>query len=297
MELVSRVLRPSRATFDEITILCNRLKGHDCSLHGATPSPKTGLHVHLKCEDGDIDLLTLQHLLYILVMYERHINTMHVPHRRPHSSSDTAVNELAPNTENFKWDMSSPRPGAPKMNPTELRDRDLPLKEIRRIIFAKDMDIERLIALAGAEKCSIVNFIWLAQHPLDEGKKPHTIEFRQHESVLRGDMIKHWVTFCIGLLRLANYMAWENVPERGSEVGRRGNRRGEGYWFTEWSDSMSVWDLCEQMELDVETVRYFMRRAAYLEGYYKGRSAAWEGSGEGEWVDVEGRGWRWEVYD
>ena len=297
MELVSRVLHPSRDAYDEITILCNRLKGHNCSLHGATSSPKTGLHVHLKTEDGDIDLLTLQHLLYILAMYERHINTLHVPHRRPNSDSDTVLNELSPNTDNFKLDNIEPRPGQPPLTVKEARLNDMTLQDIRRTIFAKGMDLEGLIALAGGEKTQLVNFTLLSTDALDEDEKPHTLEFRQHESVLRGDMIKYWVTFCVGLLRLANHMAWGNVPEGRSAEGFRGNRREEGYWVTEWNDSMSVWDLFEEMELEEDVVRYFMRRAAFFEGYYGEGTGLRDGAGEGEWGDYDGFGLRWVIYE
>ncbi|MCJ1246792.1 hypothetical protein MMC30_004001 [Trapelia coarctata] len=298
MELVSRVLTPSDASFREIQILCNRLKGNDCSHHGATASPKAGLHVHLKCADGDIDLLTLQHLLYILVMYERHINTLHPPHRRPNSSSDTAINELASNTDNFLKYFDESGPEEPGLTAKELRRRDLSLKDIRAVIFARGMDVEGVVALAGGEESQIVNFTWLSRdHPPDAGKRPRTLEFRQHESVLRGDMIQHWVAFCSGLLRLANYMAWGNVPAGKSRALFRGNRKGEGYWVEEWSDSMSVWDLMEQMELDSYAVTYFMRRAAYFEGFYGGKSGMGERSGEGEWEEVEGVGCMWRVWD
>jgi hypothetical protein len=293
LELVSRVLRPTPASFTEITKLSNRLKGYPCSLHGASPSPKTGLHVHLKSQNGDIDLLTLQHLLYILAMYERYINTLHVPHRRPNSESDTSLNELAPNTDGFERDPPTPDPRVPTSAQREPWEKDLSLDEIRGMIFDPKMDLEQLITLTGGQKTQIVNFIWLSEHPKDQGKKPHTIEFRQHESVLRGEMIEHWVTFCIGLLRLANYMAWKNIPAGVSAEEFQGNRNGEGYWVEEWSDTMSVWDLLEQMELEPEVVRYFMRRAAFLQGHYGERSAMADLASKGRWEDVTGRGWVW----
>lgn len=161
------------------------------------------------------------------------------------------------------------------------------------MIFHPKMDLEQLITLTGGQKTQIVNFIWLSEHPKDQGKKPHTIEFRQHESVLRGEMIEHWVTFCIGLLRLANYMAWKNIPVGVSADEFQGNRNGEGYWVEEWSDTMSVWDLLEQMELEPEVVRYFMRRAAFLQGHYGERSAMADLASKGRWEDVTGRGWVW----
>ncbi|MCJ1437240.1 hypothetical protein MMC27_006626 [Xylographa pallens] len=292
-ELVSRVftLTNDETGFPEINELCNRLKGQPCHLHGATASPKTGLHVHMKHAHGDIDHETLQNLLYILVMYEKQINTLLPRHRRTDSTSDTAQNELRSNCTNVHYpDDNDPPPN--QAYPTTER----PLTEVRTRIFEQEGSVlHGLIFLSGGEKKRAVNFTNLLDDP-DKPIRPHTIEFRQHESVLRGEMIQYWVRFCAGLLRLANHRAHIQTPQtsgaRPDAVTRdstylrqftaveiaqrtgttsplmRTNRLPSldawGSSFAEWDDSMSVFDLIEEMELDDETTQYFHRRAAFF---------------------------------
>ncbi|MCJ1381993.1 hypothetical protein MMC17_005105 [Xylographa soralifera] len=292
-ELVSRVFTLTRdeTGFPEINDLCNRLKGQPCHLHGATSSPKTGLHVHMKHAHGDIDHETLQNLLYILVMYERQINTILPHHRRTDSTSDTAQNELRSNCTNIHYpDDNDPRPN--QAYPATER----PLDEVRTRIFEQDGSVlHGLIFLSGGGKDRAVNFTYLEDDP-DKPNRPHTIEFRQHESVLRGEMIQYWVRFCAGLLRLANHRAHFQAPQipyarpgaatRDGRIWRRltagqiahytgtstplmrtdrlPNFDSRGFPFAEWDDSMSIFDLIEEMELDDETTQYFHRRAAFF---------------------------------
>ncbi|MCJ1285413.1 hypothetical protein MMC26_004753 [Xylographa opegraphella] len=291
--LVSRAFTLTRddTGFPEINDLCNRLKGQPCHLHGATAGPKTGLHIRMKHTHEDIDQKTLQNLLYILVMYEKQINTIMPHHRRTNSTSDTAQNELRSNYINIHYPDDHASPPDQAYPATER-----PLEDVRASIFDGDGSLlSGLIFLSGGDKERAVNFTDLEDEP---GKpvRPHTIEFRQHESVLSGEMIQHWVRFCAGLLRLANHHAhfqalqmpdtspdtathddpvWRHLTARqiADRLGtgtplmrtdRLPDLRARGFPFAEWDDSMSVFDLIEEMELDDETTRYFHRRAAFF---------------------------------
>ena len=92
VELVSRPLPPTEESFKEISGFVNVLKGQPDSLYGAFVSQYCGMHVHVglppsnddsSTESAEVfDLPTLQHLAYILVMYEGEIGKMHPPSTR-----------------------------------------------------------------------------------------------------------------------------------------------------------------------------------------------------------------------
>ncbi|MCJ1397625.1 hypothetical protein MMC11_000821 [Xylographa trunciseda] len=291
--LVSRgfKLANSEAGFAEINDLCNKLKGRPCHLHGATASPKTGLHVHMKAANADTGLATLQYLLYILAMYEKQINTLLPPHRRTDSTNDTVQNELRSNCINIHTVDRVTPPGTQGYPATEL-----PLDHVRMTIFDNIGNaLGGLVYLSGGDEKRVVNFTHLLGG-FGKPDGPHTIEFRQHESVLRGQMIKYWVRFCAGLLRVAHHRAhFQPPPASGHTPGaamggmpiwsrmtaaqianytgtstpfirtdRIPNMDSRGFPFAEWDDSMSVFDLIEEMELDDETAKYFHRRAAFF---------------------------------
>ncbi|MCJ1393466.1 hypothetical protein MMC18_006341 [Xylographa bjoerkii] len=279
----------SETGFTDISNLCNRLKGKPCHWHGATAGPKTGLHVHMKPAKGDADLATLQYLLYILLMYEKEINTLLPHYRRTDSTSDTAQNELRSNCTTIHTANHNTPPPTQVYPATEIA-----LDEVRTMIFDQEGSVlDGLVYLSGGEKERAVNFIDLLpnQH---EPQQPRTIEFRQHESVLRGEMLQYWVRFCAGLLRVANHRAhfvpppgvWPGATTGGNpnwtymtavqiaqytgtstpfiRTDRIPNLDSRGFPFAEWDDSMSVFDLIEEMELDDETAQYFHRRAAFF---------------------------------
>ena len=92
VELVSRPLPPIEESFKEISGYLELLKGQPDSRYGAFVSQYCGMHVHVglpPSSDGStneparvFDLPTLQHLAYILVMYEGEIGKMHPPSTR-----------------------------------------------------------------------------------------------------------------------------------------------------------------------------------------------------------------------
>ena len=83
MKLISPpIFLEDPAAWTETEAICERLRGDQYHMHGATIDEFCGLYVQVKPRDGDFDLLTLQHLFYILVMYESQIDLMFPHHRR-----------------------------------------------------------------------------------------------------------------------------------------------------------------------------------------------------------------------
>lgn len=115
--------------------------------------------------------------------------------------------------------------------------------------------------IMGVDKGLVVNFANLKRQ---EGKGPRTLEFRQHEGVLRGDMVKHWVLFCMGLVRLANNMGHNLMRNEDEMPVTDFDEQCRNYPFdSDDFQTMSVWDLFDLMELPRDTWDYFMKRAAY----------------------------------
>ncbi|MCJ1397409.1 hypothetical protein MMC11_000602 [Xylographa trunciseda] len=253
IELVSKVLRPVREDFDTIARFCNLLKGEPCHDHGATINDTCGLHVHLKPDDDgiDFDLNTLQHLAYLVAIYEAEIDELHPFHRRTYDPFGATEYDFQSNTQ-------------------RLRDSNgellAPFRGIQKLIGATKSKQE-LQQLMGKGKGYLVNFSnFLRRNPTDG---PRTIEFRQHEGVLRGEMVEWWVKFCIGLLQLANHAATQQNADGSPIEGFY--RQCEIYPFFDINDCLSVWDLFDLMDFPEDGRRYFQRRAAYFADNPAGR--------------------------
>lgn len=109
IELVSRVLPFEEASFEEINIHLAALLGNEDSKHAAFINENCGFHVHIGLP-GPKDLVrgtppptfslaTVQHLAYILVMYEMEISKSFPAHRREGSAA--ALVDLQTNLDNF----------------------------------------------------------------------------------------------------------------------------------------------------------------------------------------------------
>ncbi len=109
IELVSRVLPLEPASFEEIYKYLVALRGDEGSAYATFVNEHCGFHVHIglpipkDLERGSprptFELPTLQHLAYILVMYELAINKLFPSHR--HEGSVAAYIDLKTNLEYF----------------------------------------------------------------------------------------------------------------------------------------------------------------------------------------------------
>ncbi|KAL9003668.1 MAG: hypothetical protein Q9188_003467, partial [Gyalolechia gomerana] len=86
VELVSRVLPldyyNAEASFHEINTMLTHLLGSNDTLHRAFTDQHCGLHIHIGIPTG-FSLPLLQHLAYILTIYEPALSSLHPAWRRP----------------------------------------------------------------------------------------------------------------------------------------------------------------------------------------------------------------------
>lgn len=216
--------------------------------HGATVNDTCGFHVHLKPDHDDFDLPTLKHLAYIIVMYEQQIDSLQPSYRRAVGAIEGSGGryDFRSNTSNFVDRSSGQR---------------YSLAIVRGMISAVQ-NVRSLDILMGPGKRFVVNFENLRRENKNE---PRTLEFRQHEGVLRGEMVEMWVYFCIALLRIANHAGTQQTDDELNPINDF-NAQCQIYPFSEWSSSMSVWDLFDLMEIEnTGALRtYFQRRSAYF---------------------------------
>ena len=268
IELVSRVLLFAEDSFKEIEDYLDVLKGKRAkrSRHRAFVSELCGLHVHIGhstyLEQGEqrtgFPLSTLQHLAYILVIYEGAISTL-FPHSRRGETGISSM-DIKSNLDNF---YKEPTTDAPEPTFEQLQSPDYKVppmedsppfcfREARSRIFAEEQSYESLAKLMCPESVgrnAIVNFMYTARGP---GEGAQTVEFRQHEGCLDASAIKWWVKFCAELVLFAERMAWRHgsFPEYD----------GEGYKWVRWSEDIGIEDLMAEMDFEEKGKRWVEER-------------------------------------
>ena len=238
-------------------------------LYRAMASKGCGLHVHVGLPPSTTDasgddlpptfeLGHMQHLAYILVMYEPYISSLH-PFRRRDPQSPTCEIQIRSNRqEMIQEPVYDPDEN---WNPEEI-DWDEPQVEndepeldfafVRQQIFGPDVTMEVLVKrMCPGKRAHIVNLTNLIR---TDGCA-RTIEFRQAAGTLDPDDIEHWVKFCVSLVRLAYEMARRYGTMNAAEV-----YDGTGYPYREWNGGMSVEDLFEMMGFDEEEMGYWSGR-------------------------------------
>lgn len=223
VELVSRPLPATLASFDEIQQHLDPLRGTDSSRHGAIITPHCALHVHVEFPDPapgqprtTFGLSILQHLTYLLVMYEAQISRMHPSSRR--AGSDATMKDCMTNLDefaeasinasyqNFYKDYFKPNNELQEYN--ELKEPvEIPISyQISRgLIFTSEMTIAKLVKLMCCSiKDHIINFTYL----LRPAQAARTLEFRQHEGALDLEVIRLGVNFVISLGGQNGRQAW-----------------------------------------------------------------------------------------
>lgn len=284
LELVSRILEPSPAAFAEISSFLSSLRGDAASRHGALITDHCGMHVHIGlpppagAQNGDVlpsfSLSTIQHLSYLLVMYETEFSSLHPAPRR---QGDMSQIDVASNLDDFYADMESRMTydddddWDPELDdddniaaqslltppPTPPPSSDCPEPELyyglsfsraREMIFAPGMTMTKLVKMmCGTSRQHIVNF----QYLLRDEHCARTIEFRQHAGCLDADDVREWVQLLVKLVKKAHIMS--------QTVGADWN--GEGYPHLEDKrDGGGAAELMEVLEVDQPTRTYWMAR-------------------------------------
>lgn len=279
VELVSRPLPATSTSFDEIQQHLEPLRGTASSRYGSMITPHCALHVHVGFADpapgqsrNTFGLPTLQHLAYIVVMYEAQISRMHPPHRR--AGSDAAMKDCITNLDEFDEASLNAFYQAFDTDQTEANGElnaddnleapvEIPISYglSRRLIFTSEMTMAKLVKLmCGTLKDHIVNFTYL----LRPAQAARTLEFRQHEGTLDAEAIRWWVNFVLGLVNLADQMA----HKYGVDI----DYAGEGYLRAENGGKARLEELWELMGFDQEGRLFYERRME--SGYEAGRTAA-----------------------
>lgn len=278
VELVSRPLPATSTSFEEIKLHLEPLRGTTTSRHVSMVTPHCALHVHVGFADPTLGqprttfgLPTLQHLAYILVMYEAQISQMHPPSRR--AGSDAARKDCITNLDVFDeaslnasyqvfdGDYTATNDELMESNNLEASfETPISYDLSRRLIFTSEMTTAKLVKLmCGALKDHIVNFTYL----LRPAQAARTLEFRQHEGTLDAEAIMWWVNFVLGLVKLADQMAYIY----GADV----EYAGEGYLRAENGGEARLEELWELMGFDQEGRLFYERRMQ--SGYETGKTA------------------------
>lgn len=285
VELVSRPLPATSESFEEIQQHLEPLSGTASSRHGAMITSHCALHVHVGFPDPapgkhrtDFGLPMLQHLGYLLVMYEGQISRMHPPSRR--AGSEAAMKDCITNLDEFaeaSINASYQDVGGDHFEAngelekySELGDYNESEEPIvtpisyeisRRLIFTSDMTTAKLVKLmCGTLKDHIVNFTYL----LRPAQAARTLEFRQHEGTLDLEAIRWWVDFVLRLVKLADQMA--------EKYGADKDYAGEGYPRAENGGEAQLEELWELMGFEEEGRLFYERRME--SGCEDGRTAA-----------------------
>ena len=278
IELVSRVLPFVEDSFTEISDYLDVLQGEwtNRSRHKAFLSEFCGLHVHIghpsSLEEGaqhaGFPLSTLQHLAYILVMYEGAITTL-FPHSR---GGEGGISGMDLNSNRGKFYQEPKEPDSdvsfptyeelqsqagenpPEESPPEEESPPFCFREARSKIFVGEQSHESLAKLMCPEEVgrnAIVNFMYTARGP---GEGAQTVEFRQHEGCLDANGIRWWVKFCAGLVLFAERMAWRH--------GAAADYDGQGYRWTQYDEAIKIEDLLAEMEFEEEGKEWARERKA-----------------------------------
>ena len=194
VELVSCVLPCFPSSFDEINTHLSCLRGGPESKHMAFMADHCGLHVHIglppskgltpRMPPPTITLPTLEHLAYLLVIYEKAISQLHPSYRQKdraasmvdfQTSLDNFIDELTCDLNidfdlnlDDKWDSgweislttatSPPPPTSPDTHP-------ISFAKTRAKIFSKNMTLEKLATLMGGKtKGRIVKLVVRRSH-------------------------------------------------------------------------------------------------------------------------------------
>jgi hypothetical protein len=150
-----------------------------------------GLHVHVgRSDDQSMPLKALQHLLFVCLIFEDAIMSMHPLDR-------SNKNELQSNRLQFTrtdGTTSSYRVWEPVY---ELSLSLSDVRDIRRAIYATTT-MKELEDLVGPARNRRINLTHISEeHPL------RTVEFRQHAGTVDPREIEDWVIFCTYFVRWA----------------------------------------------------------------------------------------------
>jgi hypothetical protein len=221
---------------------------------------KCGFHVHIGLPNGSAwPLSVVQHLAYLVLVYEHELLTLVDPCRRatPPSAMLTPdqqehlAHELISNRENI----AEPDPHHFTHDGRRVRFTHWDLSRVRAAIFdAEDTPrstaLEKVCKLLGWNRGHVIAFRPLCA-PETDGRA-RTVEFRMQRSTLDPKEVGRWVEFCVGFVRLAWRFAAEDERRGGEQVWGTRCRVGS------WMERIAVEDLLGEMGLSGESQEYWL---------------------------------------
>ncbi|KAI9662094.1 MAG: hypothetical protein M1831_002790 [Alyxoria varia] len=212
IELISPPSQDLGETMNHVNNILKTLSGDWDTGHGLFVNETCGFHVHVGQPHGEsFSLTTIQHLAWLLVVFEDAINCLHAPHRR----TDRPSEEIR-SMRDF-WICDEPRKVSRRavvdQSTGELKNQKYEcyycsLSEIENDIFNVESDdpeekaVQRLVKGLNSSRCCLVNFL-----NITKPERPNTIEFRQHVGTLSTEDMKWWVEFCQRITQAAYQIA------------------------------------------------------------------------------------------
>jgi hypothetical protein len=265
IELVSPVLSTGLPYYKrDIQQLVNATVGTSRDKYGAFITNQCGFHVHVEAPKN---LEVLKELAILLLIYEEEIGRLHAPVRRPGHAS--AAGQLESNRLYFlDVNVDSPNRVGGDFSTRALIEENGSIRKIRNRIsiiqkkksLSQKMCWPSTIESPHGDRNRLVNFTYLVR---GDGFA-ETIEFRQARGTLDPEEIFHWIDFCIGLVRLAEYY-YQN-PNDFPVTDFQELHSGEGT-----SDNqVGVFRLMTDMGLSQEAIRFWDEKVKRYEAYQDG---------------------------
>lgn len=215
--------------FDSIAKVLNLLRGSNSKGYRTFVTDQCGINMRLGIDQRLLGQegpgRILQHLAYILFLYEDVISSFHPPNRRGYKGSLTekiCASIREPFLVNFGI-LRSVRAAFGNLN---LSRKGLPpFSFIQQSIFSSVPDTKALATLLGQpKKESVVHWANLEKADVYSDKSiAKFIEFRHHEATLDPLELEHWIRFIVALLNAAQIKAAMPTPRPRPGDGEAAN--------------------------------------------------------------------------
>ncbi|KAK2764521.1 hypothetical protein FQN54_009216 [Arachnomyces sp. PD_36] len=249
--------------FDSIARVLNLLRGSKNQGYRAFTTGQCRIRVRLGFDQRILQQetlsRTLQHLAYLLFLYEKTISSFHPPYspddpRSPPqrtwtSIADSLLSNAGLSGDNYPW----PTPA----------EESLPLPQlIQKTIFSSTLDGLSLASLmSDARGKSIVDWSNLKK-ALVHSDKPTArfIEFRHHEATLDPIEVEHWIRFVVAIFHAAQAKLVLPVPVTQLGGVKNIDYRHEAGKYHVKDSSDPVVNLMYLLNLDSASQEHWIRR-------------------------------------
>jgi hypothetical protein len=246
-EIVTAPHTSPQEACDEVQKISAALRSDGLDYH---IDDECAMHIHVGKEDGlPFNLKALQHLAYMVLIYEHEFARWTIPMKRG-TDFETKSNRM-----DFATECPSPEPqhaylcdqtGNITEGSVEAVWNYQPLSDIRKAIFddvdSADDPLKAFVKLMG-DKGHIVNFSYSARN-VTNNEPAATVEFRQHQGTLSGDDVLHWARHCTALVALAQRYADNDTQHP----------------ITSWKDTIDIENLWREMKLPESTKHFYRLR-------------------------------------